>query len=81
MKQTFHVILTIITGLLTGYFFITGFTPVGMLFGVLTSNTNNEIAILISMLISMLKSIILCLIFFIITKILYKSLMKNEKGQ
>lgn len=85
MKQSLYIITMIITGLLTGYFFITGFTPIGMLIGVLKSNSNNEIGLLITMIISMIKSIALCILFYIITKLTYNSFInyqeKNEKGQ
>ena len=85
MKTIMYIISIIITGLLTTYFFITGFTPIGMLLGVLKSNVNSEIGTLISMMITMLKSIILCLIFYTITKLIYNSFInfqrKNEKGQ
>lgn len=85
MKQALYIISMIITGLLTVYFFITGFTPIGMLIGVLNSNVNNETGTLIIMMITMIKSILLCLIFYIITKVTYKSFMKYqeqiEKGQ
>ena len=82
MKKIIYLILSIVCGILTSIFFIKGFTPIGMLIGVLNSNSNNEIGTLIQMAFTMIKSIGLCILFLVLTTI-FKNLyvFKEEKGQ